>query len=378
MEQSPTEVLRVAYERAVANPRTVTDDEIYARIAVVCQTLSNRACARFVLATTLAKTVLPTIDIRKPYTEIGDPDVYSGRTYDEAYITAFVVQYRLPCNATTAFLTPAFRNRNTTLTPDLSMVGRPEALYRATLQLLTDIQSGMVPAFDVLVQAINLLLMMRDQQHGQLESLLTSLRQSAGAAHLASEQIVSLIQQHLKMARSSRLPVLVVAAAYTCVADRLGERVLPLAGHNAADEQTGSLGDVQVTLVADDQVITCYEMKTRRVRIDDLDHALAKVEAAKSRVDNYIFITTEPIDEDVDEYATSLYQRTAGIEFVILDCMGFLRHFLHLFHRRRVQFLDAYQNLLLSEPNSAVDHPLKAAFLTLRQVAESRNDEVDT
>ena len=204
MEQSPTEVLRVAYERAVANPRTVADDEIYARIAVVCQTLSNRACARFVLATTLAKTVLPSIDICKPYTEIGDPDVYSGRTYDEAYITSFVVQHRLPCNATTAFLTPAFRNRNTTLTPDLSMVGRPEALYRATLQLLTDIQTGAISAFDVLVQTISLLLLMRDQQQGQLESLLTSLKQTAGTTHLSSEEIVALIQQHLKAARSTK------------------------------------------------------------------------------------------------------------------------------------------------------------------------------
>ncbi len=163
MEQSPTEILRVAFERAIANPRVVADDEAYARIASICQTLSNRACARFILATTLAKTILPNIDIRKPYTEIGDPDVYSGRTYDEAYITSFVIQHRLPCNATTAFLTPAFRNRNMTLTPDLSMVGRPEALYRATLQLLTDIESGRMSAFDVLVQTISLLLIVRDQ-----------------------------------------------------------------------------------------------------------------------------------------------------------------------------------------------------------------------
>ncbi len=30
--------------------------------------------------------------IRKPYTEIGGTDCYSGRTYDEAHITAFIYQ----------------------------------------------------------------------------------------------------------------------------------------------------------------------------------------------------------------------------------------------------------------------------------------------
>ena len=56
---------------------------------------------------------------------------------------------------------------------------------------------------------------------------------------------------------------------------------------------------------------------------------------------------------------------------VILDCLGFLRHFLHLFHRLRTQYLDAYQELLLAEPESAVSQPLKEAFLSLRHASES-------
>ncbi len=34
-------------------------------------------------------------------------------------------------------------------------------------------------------------------------------------------------------------------------------------------------------------------------------------------------------------------------------------------------FLDDYQDLVLREPDSAVSQPLKEAFLTLRQAAES-------
>ena len=55
----------------------------------------------------------------------------------------------------------------------------------------------------------------------------------------------------------------------------------------------------------------------------------------------------------------------------MLDCIGFLRHFLHFFHRVRIEFLNTYQSLVLDEPGSAVSQPLKEAFLTLRQAAES-------
>ncbi|MEH1892729.1 MAG: hypothetical protein V7K92_25880 [Nostoc sp.] len=87
--------------------------------------------------------------------------------------------------------------------------------------------------------------------------------------------------------------------------------------------------------------------------------------------DNYMFITTETIDKDVEDYAANLYEKTGGIEIVVLDCLGFLRHFLHLFHRLRMQFVKEYQKLVLAEPDSAVSHPLKEAFLALCQAVES-------
>jgi DNA adenine methylase len=127
--------------------------------------------------------------------------------------------------------------------------------------------------------------------------------------------------------------------------------------------------------MGEDRVITSYEMKTKRVTLDDINRALQKIDEKTKqtgkKIDNYIFITTDIIDEPVKEYASSLYDITAGIEVVILDCLSFLRHFLHLFHRLRMQFLEAYQELLLAEPESAVSQPLKEVFLALRQAAES-------
>ena len=48
---------------------------------------------------------------------------------------------------------------------------------------------------------------------------------------------------------------------------------MPLQEHTAADEQTGALGDVEIVLVADNQVMTVYEMKDRDVKRNDVDQA---------------------------------------------------------------------------------------------------------
>jgi hypothetical protein len=146
------------------------------------------------------------------------------------------------------------------------------------------------------------------------------------------------------------------------------QRLLP---HNAADEQTGAVGDVEITLADDDRVITTYEMKMQRVTMNDIDRALQKITKHSTRIDNYIFITTDEINDSVRRYAEAQYERTGGTEIVVLDCMGFLRHFLHLFHRLRTQFLEAYQQLLLAESESAVRQELKETFLTLRRAAET-------
>ena len=328
------------------------------------------------MACLLAKIHRPEVDIRKPYTEIGDPDAYSGRTYDEQYLPAFISEHGLPCNSTTAFLTPALRNRNITLTPEVNLVGRPPRLYQSVLELLTDVHEGNVSAEDVFAETVRCLMKLRDEQRLRMETLLDQLQARDDGIPLSAEGIVTLIQQHLASPRSSRLLVLIVAAAYMAASANLGERVLPLQNHNAADRQTGALGDIEITLLADNDVVTSYEMKDKRITQDDLNNALTKVttfyQHYARRIDNYIFITTDRIDPDVQEYAASLYEKTGGVEFVILDCISFLRHFLHLFHRLRMQFLEAYQALVLAEPESAVSQPLKEVFLALRRAAESQ------
>lgn len=372
-QQTPDTILQHICERAVAtiNKSVITDQGIRERVNYVSRCTSNRAGVRLLMACLLGKLDNPRVDPRKPYTEIEEPDSFSGRTYDEQYLTQFINKYNLPCNPTTAFLTPTLRNIDSALTTDRELVGRPRELYRKTLQLLEDVAEKRIDAELVFVETVRVLLQLRDEKQARMESLLDSLERTEGALPLSSEAIITLISQHLACKKASRLPVLIVAAAYQVTGDRLGERILPLHAHNAADLQTGACGDVEICLVGDDAVVTAYEMKLKRVTREDIDAAMTKIAKAPKRINNYLFVTTDKIDPDVSEYAAKFYEESGGIEIAILDCIGFLRHFLHLFHRVRVDYLNAYQKLVLDEPNSAVSQSLKEAFLALRQAAES-------
>lgn len=191
------------------------------------------------------------------------------------------------------------------------------------------------------------------------------------ALPLSCEDTVNLIEQHLRCKGSSRLPALVVAAAYKAAKKGLDERVVKLTIHNAPSGHTRTVGGIQITVLGDVKTVTVCEMKNKAVQRGDIDRALQKIVAQGKHVQNYIFISTESVAEDVREYARSKYDETGGVEIAILDCIGFLRHFLHLFHRLRKDFLDQYQVFVLHEADSAVSQGLKEAFLALRQAAES-------
>jgi len=370
---TPAQLLEGIYERSLATleKSVISDAEIRERVDYICRCMSNRAGVRLLMSCLLGKLDNPKVDPRKPYTEIGGAESFSGRTYDEHYITPFINNHRLPCNQTTAFLTPTLRNIDHPLTTDRDLVGRPRDLYRNTLQLLEDVAENQIAADVLFVETVRVLLKLRDEKNARMASLLGALEHTEGSLPLSSEAIVTLIGQHLACKNSSRLPVLIVVAAYQAAGEYLGENVLPLNPHNAADLQTGSMGDVEICLIGDDSIVTAYEMKMKRVTIDDIDTAVTKISKATKRINNYIFVTTDKIDIDVSEYAAKFYEEIGGTEIAILDCIGFLRHFLHLFHRVRVDYLNAYQELVLSEPDSAVSQTLKEAFLALRQVAES-------
>jgi hypothetical protein len=76
--------------------------------------------------------------------------------------------------------------------------------------------------------------------------------------------------------------------------------MLPLRSHNAADLQTDTLGDVEICLVGENEIVTAYEMKMKRVTCNDV--AVAKIAKATGKIDNYLFVITDAIEPQVTEY----------------------------------------------------------------------------
>ena len=111
----PANILNAAFQRATVNlsHSLVADSAIRDRVEFVAGNVANKAGVRLLMACLLAKIHNSSVDVRKPYTRIGGVDSFSGRKYDENYITDFINLHSLPCNSTSAFLTPAFRNRFT-------------------------------------------------------------------------------------------------------------------------------------------------------------------------------------------------------------------------------------------------------------------------
>lgn len=369
---TPTDILENFYQKALGNlsKSAVKSASIREKVEFICRCNANKAPIRFLMSCLLAKTHNPKVDIRKPYTEIDGDDTYSGRFYDEKYIELLVHKYKLPCNPTTAYLTPAFRNLDRLLTTDLVLVGRPREVYVFALEILEATHNNKEKPENILQEIIRVLLIIKSEDEQRMQQLIADLKQADDILPLATEEIVTLLLQHLNCKGSSRLPVLIVASAYQTVKDQIGEVNKLLEAHNAADKQTGSIGDVEITLTNDDRIVTCYEMKDKRVTKTDIDVALQKLSKTKNKIDNYIFITTDIIEIEVTEYAKSLYDKT-GVEFAVLDCIGFIRHYLHFFHRQRNKFLNIYQAMVLAEPTSSVSQPLKEAFLALRRAAEA-------
>ena len=171
-------------EKALDKP-AVGNADVLRRIEFVCRCPGNRAGVRLLMSCMLAKIERPDVDPRQPYTEIGGDQCFSGRTYDERFLTHFINENQLPCNSTTAFLTPALRNMDHPLTTDVELIGRPPQVYAETLQLLDDVATNKVRAKDVLTDVIRILLQLRNEKRSRMNELMAGIRMGRGSLPLS-------------------------------------------------------------------------------------------------------------------------------------------------------------------------------------------------
>ena len=117
-------ILQHVYERATASlHQSVVMDTVFVPcIEYVCRvsTIGPACVCSWRLLGTFDN---PQVDPRKPLREIGDHDAFSGRTYDERYLTTFINTYRLPCNPPPRFSRPVSATLIVPSPEDMQIVG---------------------------------------------------------------------------------------------------------------------------------------------------------------------------------------------------------------------------------------------------------------
>jgi DNA adenine methylase len=366
------ETLKLLYKKAESLEKPVSISEDIDEKLNILVSGKVGAPLRVLLSLLLAKKLNPEVNLLYPVSNVEEiSGAFSGRAIDENCVQILVEQFKLPLNPTTGFLTPSFRTLSLPIPEKLGdVIGKYRQVYNAFSSIIHKVQSGELDAEEVLVALLQKLIHLKRERE---EKIKEKLQSASGELDLSAEDIVEIVERLLTLPRASRIPVLVVAALHITIEKCLGQKVRPLESHRAADSKTGSLGDIE--LVADDgSVVRVYEIKDREITETDIHNALEKIarleQERRRKLKQYLFITTKSVDKSVLLVARNMY-REIGIEMAVLDCLGFTRHFLHLFFPFRLQFISNLTKLLMEEPDSSLNHAVKEYYLTLLNVLQS-------
>jgi DNA adenine methylase len=88
-------------------------------------------------------------------------------------------------------------------------VGRPREAYTYALQILDAAHNKQETPENIFREIIRFLLVIKEENEIRMKQLLAELKQTRDALPLSSEEIVTLLSQHLKSKNASRLPVLI-------------------------------------------------------------------------------------------------------------------------------------------------------------------------
>jgi hypothetical protein len=199
-----------------------------------------------------------------------------------------------------------------------------------------------------------------------IDSTINNIIEQEKIVSLSAGLVFGFIQNLLRCPGSGRLQQLAVAAMFQIIGRDSGRARKFI---SASPVQPLSVPLIECD--DPDRGVSVYCRSSGVITRTAIEPMLARLLTSVERPSHVVWVTADPIDPMVLEYAAGVYERTGGIEFAVLDCLEFVRHFLHLFHRHRTAFLDAYQSLVLREPDSAVSFALKKAFLVLREAASS-------
>lgn len=300
------------------------------------------------------KTFHPEQDIRNH--QEGIADGYSGRTFDNRYITPFLKQCKFPAMAESGWLTRSLEQK---FPYNLDYAGAisPPNLKVAFLTLLDNVQRN-ADCLAYLGYVFQGLVIKRNQQQIDL----------AKPAALAINSILDLLDKHFNATYTadgaSRLPVLAIYAIYQCLLTEskrfAGKTLLPIESHTSADVRSGRIGDIELK---DEQNRSFEAVEVKHGITISLQLVLDSYSKFQTTaVNRYYILSTAPYPKEEEWAAIQVeiqrIKNVHGCQLIVNGIMPTLKYYLRLLDNT-FEFIDCYVNLLENDAALKFEHKAK-------------------
>ena len=352
-------ILNEIYEKALegaakADHTKDLPDGIVAQIeTIVARSEANKGIVAVLVTLLTHKAVDESQDIR--YHQAQLENGFSGRNIDKAVITPFMKSVSFPAMAESGWLTRSLEQAHP-YTLDYPGKITPKNVKDAFLGIIDSVQVQRVDAKKILLYLFKLLIKQRDAMNIEL----------AKPHSLSISKIVNLLEKHFTYHYTcfgaSRLPSLAIYAAYESMMGevaRYDNKILcSLANHNAADAQSGRIGDVDVNNSngsAFEGVEIKHEIQITKQLVTD---AYEKFKIHNT--DRYYLLTTANMDSADWDAIDSEIQRIAqihGCQVIVNGVYSTLKYYLRLL-KDPAEFIDHYVELLKKDETIKFQHKM--------------------
>lgn len=356
------EILKEIYSQALSETEkedfttSLSEDmQCYVR-CLINRSEANKGIIAVIITLLTHKIVDTNQDIR--YHQAQLPNGFAGRGIDQNNVTPFMKRVGFPAMSESGWLTRSLEQPHP-YTLDYPGKIKPDAVKKAFLTIIDQVQTQGVSSSDVLLYFFKLLIRQRDNEQ----------KMDLAKPHsLSISSIIKVLEKHFtyqySCAGASRLPTLAIYAAYQCMIEQVArykdKELCSLASHNSADAQSGRIGDIDLNNT-DGTAFEGVEIKHEKMITPQLiTDAYEKFKVYNTN--RYYLLTTANMDNadwNAIEAEIQRISKIHGCQVIVNGVYSSLKYYLRLLSDP-AEFVDKYVDLLKSD--ETVKYPHKAAW----------------
>jgi len=349
-QQYESAMLKVASGERIQTALGESEQEMLA--TVIRYSESAKGVLTVLFTSLVYKVFHPKQDIRNH--QDGIKNGYSGRTFDNRYITPFLKECKFPAMAESGWLTRSLEQK-VPYNFDYPGAISPAELKASFLNLLNKVEIEEANCEQYLSYILQGLVIKRNKQKIDL----------AKPAALSINTILNLLEQHFYSPYTadgaSRLPTLAFYAIYQCLLSEAkrfqGKVLLPLESHTSADSQSGRIGDIEV-VDGQGRQFEAVEIKHGiTISLQLVRDAYTKFQT--TAVKRYYILSTAqyPKDKEWDDIQSEIQsiKNIHGCQLIVNGIVPSLKYYLRLLDNP-FEFIDCYVNLLEDDAALKFEH----------------------